>query len=270
MNMVKELTVALVQMDSTLAAVEENIKKAGAYIKKAVQKGAQIVCLPELFATGYNLELLKDNAIFLGDQYYERIFHYMAKTARENSVYLIAPFARKDRNGVLYNSALFFNEEGNLAGSYDKNHLCALEKLYFKEGNRLPVFETKFGKIGIMICYDAGFPEVCRSLCLKGADIVFIPAAWRIQDSYMWDLNLPQRALENTIYICGCNRVGTEGELHLFGKSKICRPDGKTLEELPSDKEGVLVKTIDLEQIIKVRSSIPYLRDRKDTLRYDL
>ena len=119
-----------------------------------------------------------------------------------------------------------------------------------------------------MICYDAGFPEVCRTLCLSGAEIVFIPSAWRIQDEYMWDLNIPQRALENLLFAVGVNGVGIESELHLFGKSKICNPQGNIIIELPKDEEKVVVATINLSDIERFRTEIAYLKDRRPLL-YD-
>ena len=123
--------------------------------------------------------------------------------------------------------------------------------------------QNKSIKISIMICYDAGFPESCRSLALQGAEIVFCPAAWRIQDVDMWDLNLSQRALENLLFVVGVNRFGHEGDLELFGKSKICNPRGRVLKELPMDRESVEVFEIDLMDVECFRIEIPYLRDRK-------
>lgn len=258
-------------MESKLGDVPANLSKAVSLISRAAEKGAQIICLPELFATGYNPEILQEKSTLLGSDFYREIVQTMSQTAKANHVYLIAPFARQSNlKGVLWNAASLFDENGKLLGAYDKFQLCGLEKCHFRSGGGIDVFNTKFGKIGIMICYDAGFPEICRSLCLKGAQIVFVPAAWRKQDSYMWDLNLSQRALENTLFVAGVNHVGTEGELHLFGKSKICGPNGKILKELEEDHEDILVETIDLQDVLKARAEIPYLRDRKQTCFYDL
>ncbi len=263
--------IGLIQMESELGDVPANLRKAVSLIGRAAEKGAQIICLPELFATGYNQGILQERNTLLGSGFYQEIVRTMSQAAKENHVYLIAPFARQGNlKGVLWNSASLFDEDGELLGAYDKFQLCGLEKCNFRSGSEIHVFNTRFGKIGVMICYDAGFPEICRSLCLKGAQIVFVPAAWRKQDSYMWDLNLSQRALENTLFVAGVNRVGMEGKIHLFGKSKICRPNGKILKELEEDREDILVETIDLQDVLKARAEIPYLRDRKQTCFYDL
>jgi len=261
------VNIGIVQMDSKLGDAPYNTDHAKSLIDIAVKAGANIICLPELFATGYNLSVLKDNVVKLSIQYYEQICQEISDIAKHNKVYIIAPFGEKGEvSGVVYNSALLFDDEGKMMGSFAKTHLWALERLYFKEGSRYPVFETKYGKIGIMICYDAGFPEACRSLCLKGAEIVFVPAAWRKQDKDMWDLNLRQRSLENLLFTVGVNRVGVEEDLRLFGGSKICNPRSEVICELPIDKEDVTVFSIDLDEVVDQRIQIPYLRDRKPWL----
>jgi predicted amidohydrolase len=262
--MSREINIGIIQMESKLGDVEFNTTKALNLIEEACKKGADIICLPELFSTGYNLTILAEKIAELGLKYYDYIFEKISNAAKQNKVYIIAPFGEKrNLEGILYNSAIVFDGEGKKIGSFAKTHLWALERLYFKEGSEYSVFNTKYGKIGIMICYDAGFPEACRSLCLQGAEIVFVPAAWRIQDEDMWDLNLSQRALENVLFTVGVNRVGIEGDLHLFGKSKVCNPRGTVITELPKDEEKVVVTKINLEDINKYRTEIPYLRDRK-------
>lgn len=264
----KKIRIGMVQFEGKLGDIHFNVAHAQDLIGSAVAQGANIVCLPELFATGYNLDLLKEKAISLSSAYYEYIVTEMSAAAKTHGIHLIAPVGRKtEMEGILTNSALLFGPWGELRGYFDKSHLWALERFYFKEGNDYPIFDIKLSditiKIGIMICYDAGFPEVCRSLALQGAEIVFCPAAWRIQDVDMWDLNLSQRALENILFVVGVNRFGREGDLELFGKSKICNPRGRILKELPMDKECVDVFEIDLAEVEHSRIEIPYLRDRK-------
>ena len=264
----RKIKLGLVQFEGKLGEAEANVEHALDLIAEADSKGAQLVCLPELFATGYNLSILQGEAIVLGNRYYEHIARSMASAARKHGIYLIAPFGRKTGvPGILANSALLFDDEGKQIGHFDKTHLWALERLYYADGNDYPVFDLKMGevplKIGIMICYDAGFPEACRSLALAGAEVVFCPAAWRIQEIAAWDLNLAQRALENLLFTVGVNRVGREGDLYLFGKGKICDPMGRTLFELPLDKEVVEVLEIDVDDVVRFRAEMPYLRDRK-------
>lgn len=260
----KKVNIGIIQFESVLGEVEYNVNKAVNLIKEAADKGANIICLPELFSTGYNFNILGEKFNELSLKYYDFTVEKMSQAAKDNEVYLIAPFSEKrELEGILYNSAVVFDDQGEKIGSFAKAHLWAQDRLFFKEGSDFPVFETKYGKFGIAICYDIGFPESCRSLCLNGAEFIFMPAAWRIQDKDMWDLNVPQRALENILFTIGVNRVGFEGDLHMFGNSKICNPRGQIIAELPVDEEVTEVFTIDLNELNKYRTQISYLRDRK-------
>ncbi len=263
----RKVNIGIIQMNSKLGDVELNISRALRFIQEAVEMKANIVCLPELFSTGYNTKILAEKNAEIGLRYYNYIVDRISNTANKNKIFIIAPLGeKKDSTGAIYNSAILFDDEGNMCGSYAKTHLYSSERLYFEEGSQIKVFDTKYGKIGIMICYDAGFPEVCRTLCLSGAEIVFLPSAWRIQDEYMWDLNIPQRALENLLFVVGVNGVGTENKLHLFGKSKICNPQGNIIIELPKDEEKVVVAPINLSDIERFRAEIAYLKDRRPLL----
>ncbi|PIE54449.1 MAG: carbon-nitrogen hydrolase [Dethiosulfovibrio peptidovorans] len=264
----RKIKIGLVQFEGRLGEVQENVFHARKLIAEGKLKGADILCFPELFATGYNLSVLGEKTISLGNEYYDFIVSEMSESAHENQIHLIVPIGRKtSASGILANSALIFDNKGKLAGYFDKTHLWALEAMYYKEGNSYPVFELNFSggpvKVGLMICYDAGFPEACRSLSLNGAELVFCPSAWRIQDMDMWDLNVAQRALENLLFVAGVNRFGHEEDLYLFGKSKVCNPRGTVIAELPMDREAVEVVEIDLGDIERFRTEIPYLRDRK-------
>lgn len=269
--MSNKVSIGLIQMNSGRGEVEANIEKAEKMIAEAAEKGSNIICLPELFSTGHHLATLKEKTNELGMKYFEETVRSMSNAAKEHSVYIIAPFVEeRELTGVAYNSALFFDKDGSLTGSMAKTHMWALERFYFKEGSEFPIFETEFGKIGIAICYDAGFPEVSRSLCLQGADIIFVPSAWRIEDEDMWDLNLPQRALENILFTVGVNAVYKDEDLNLFGKSKVCNPRGKVLKELPKNEEMVEVVEIDMDDLVKYRTDISYLRDRKPEIYHHL
>ena len=153
-----------------------------------------------------------------------------------------------------------------MEGVYDKQHLWALERFYFRGGNGTPVFQTDFGTIGIMICYDMGYPEVARMLALQGAQIVLCPSAWCEPDHDVWDINVPARALENTVFLCAVNRYGREQDLYMGGHSKVCDPRGRVVAELPDEGEGVLNVEIDLADVVSNRQTSPYLRDRRPEL----
>ena len=190
------------------------------------------------------------------------------QAAKQAGVYVVAPIAlyHDDLPGVPFNSAVLIDREGNVAGVYDKQHLWALERFYFRGGNGTPVFQTDFGTIGIMICYDMGYPEVARMLALQGAQIVLCPSAWCEPDHDVWDINVPARALENTVFLCAVNRYGREQDLYMGGHSKVCDPRGRVVAELPDEGEGVLNVEIDLADVVSNRQTSPYLRDRRPEL----
>ncbi|MFD1610173.1 nitrilase-related carbon-nitrogen hydrolase [Oceanobacillus luteolus] len=220
--MAKLVNIGMIQMNVTLGDVQGNLEKAAQFVEDAAEKGSQIICLPKLFSTGYHLNYLGEKTVELGLTYFQDSVQFLSNVARKNKVYLIAPIPEeREIKGVLYNSALLFNDEGDLEGSYAAPHLQGEEAIYFREGNEFPVFETKYGKIGIAMFYDVGFPEVSRILSLKGAEMIFIPGAWKAQNMDMWDLILPQRALENLVYTIGVNHISDDHGLELFGKSKI-------------------------------------------------
>ena len=265
--MARPVKIGLLQTTAVLGDVEHNIKNAVKMIADAAKDGANIVCLPELFATAYNLETLGHKTEQLIEEKFGYIKAEISKAAKDNKVYVISPSGEPTgMPGVVYNSAMVFDDGGNHMGSYAKSHLWALERFHFRDGNSYPVFDTKYGRIGIVICYDMGFPEAMRQLTLQGAELVFVPSAWCLPDMDMRDLNIPQRALENILFVAGVNLYTKDPNLHLFGKSKICNPRGKILKELGIDKEEYAVVEIDMDDVKHHRSIIPYLKDRKPSI----
>ncbi len=264
--MKRTVKTALIQFQSIMGDTVASTQKAIPMIEEAADNGAQIICLPELFSTGYNLGILGKKFPSMGEPIDGPTIQALQKVAKEKQVYLIAPIAlyKPELPGVLFNSAVFINDEGGIEGAYDKNHLWALERFYFRNGENYPVFNTRYGRIGIMICYDAGFPEVARILTCKGAEIIFCPSAWCIEDKDIWHLNMPQRALENTCYVCAVNRFGQEGDdLYMGGYSMICGPRGQILAHLTEEKESTLYGELDLDALTEARTTSPYLRDRR-------
>lgn len=233
-------------------------------VREAAAKRAKIVCFPEMFNTGYNFQLIGDGFHNCGETIDGHTITRLQKVAKECACYVIAPITlEKKVKGVFYNAAVVIDDEGVVLGDYSKHHLWAAERYYFHAGEDIPVFDTKYGKIGVMICYDAGFPETARVLTLKGAELIFMPSAWRIQDWDMWNLNIPQRALENTLYVAGVNRFGHEDDLYMFGNSKVADWRGRIIAESKEEKEEIVYAEIDLDQLTKARLDIHYLKDRR-------
>ena len=262
--MERQFKIALVQYQSVLGDLQKNADRAVEMVREAAAKGAKIVCFPEMFNTGYNFQLIGDGFHNCGETIDGHTITRLQKVAKECACYVIAPITlEKQVKGVFYNAAVVIDDEGVVLGDYSKHHLWAAERYYFHAGEDIPVFDTKYGKIGVMICYDAGFPETARVLTLKGAELIFMPSAWRIQDWDMWNLNIPQRALENTLYVAGVNRFGHEDDLYMFGNSKVADWRGRIIAESKEEKEEIVYAEIDLDQLTKARLDIHYLKDRR-------
>lgn len=262
--MERQFKIALVQYQSVLGDLQKNADRAVEMVREAAAKGAKIVCFPEMFNTGYNFQRIGDGFHNCGETIDGHTITRLQKVAKECACYVIAPITlEKKVKGVFYNAAVVIDDEGVVLGDYSKHHLWAAERYYFHAGEDIPVFDTKYGKIGVMICYDAGFPETARVLTLKGAELIFMPSAWRIQDWDMWNLNIPQRALENTLYVAGVNRFGHEDDLYMFGNSKVADWRGRIIAESKEEKEEIVYAEIDLDQLTKARLDIHYLKDRR-------
>ena len=259
-----QVKIAGIQFRGTVGDVEANTAHAVELVSEAARAGAKIICLPELFSTGYNLRVLGDRFSTLAQTLQGPTITALRNAAKEHGVYVVAPIAlEKTIPGVVYNSAVCIDDKGELAGVYDKNHLCGGEKLYFAKGHAYPVFDTPYGRLGIMICYDAGFPEVARILALQGVELLLCPSAWCYPDLDLWQVNMPCRALENSLYLMAVNRVGQEEhDLRLGGSSMVCDPRGHIIAQLDAEHEGILYAQVDRARVVAQRSELPYLRDR--------
>lgn len=264
--MARNVTIALGQHDCVLGDRQANLKKMEEQMRAAASQGADIICFPELGGSGYRQDLLGDRLFELAeDAYFGETAKFVGALCQELNINAIAPLIEKSSMpGVVYNSVIVIDRDGDVLGSYRKNHYYATEGLYFALGQEMPVFDLDFGTVGVMICYDMGLPEVARILTLQGAEVIFVPSAWCQEDEDIWDINIPCRALENRLFVAAVNRVGTEGEtLTMHGKSKVAGPRGETRVEGKRFEEDVVVCTVDLDEIPRARQEIPYLKSRK-------
>ena len=272
---------ALIQASNPLApdAPLDDIKKAMTdkhlkLIAEAAERGANVCCLQEMFNGPY----------FCAEQdtrWYQTAepipdgptIRLMQEQAKSHGMVLVVPIYEVDMTGVYYNTAAVIDETGKYLGKYRKHHIphCQpgfWEKFYFKPGNLgYPVFETKYGKIGVYICYDRHFPEGARELGLNGAEIVFNPSATVAGLSeYLWKLEQPAHAVANQYFVGAINRVGHEqpwdiGEF--YGQSYFCDPRGKIVVEASRDRDEVVVADLDLDLINEVRDVWQFFRDRR-------
>ena len=269
-----QATNALPNSDDLPKIKQANIDKHVELIREAADKGAQVCCLQELFYGPY----------FPAEQdarWYEiaepipdgPTIRLMQDLAKQHGMVLIVPIYEQEMPGVLYNTAAVIDDEGNYLGKYRKHHIPHLypgfwEKFYFKPGNGgYPVFNTRFGKIGVYICYDRHFPEGARELGLNGAEIVFNPSATVAGLSeYLWRIEQPAHAVANQYYVGAINRVGTESPWNIgefYGNSYFCDPRGQFVAQGSRDKTEVIVADLDLDMIQEVRNVWQFYRDRR-------
>ena len=253
---------------------EANVAKHMKLIDRAAAEGVQILCMQEIFTGPY----------FCAEQttrWYEateRIpdgptTQLMQQTAKKHNMVIVVPLYEEESPGVYFNTAAVIDADGTYLGKYRKNHIpqCApgfWEKFYFKPGNLgYPVFQTRYGKIGVYICYDRHFPEGARELGLNGAEIVFNPSATVAGLSeYLWKLEQPAHAVANAYFVGAINRVGTEAPWNIgefYGQSYFCSPRGKIIAEAKRDQTELVIADLDLAEIREVRNVWQFYRDRR-------
>src|SRR5579859_1552370 len=251
---------------------EAMVQKHIPYIEEAGRKGVQILCLQEIFNTPYFCPG-QDSAWY---ESAERVpgptIERMTAYAKKYQMVMIVPIYEKEQAGVLYNTAAVIDADGTFLGKYRKNHIPHTsgfwEKFFFKPGNLgYPVFQTRYAKVGVYICYDRHFPDGARCLGLNGAEIVYNPSATVAGLSqYLWKLEQPAHAVANQYFVAAINRVGTESPWKIgefYGKSYFCNPRGKIVAQASRDKDELLVAELDLEEIQKVRDTWQFYRDRR-------
>ena len=279
-----KIKVAATQMTCSWE-IEENISKAKILIDKAAKKGANIILLQELFQTPYFC-IQYDEEIFKLAQTFEnnKILDQMSKIAKDLNVVLPISFFEKDNNAY-FNSIAVINADGNILGKYRKSHIPDgpgyLEKYYFNPGNTgFKVWETKFGKIGIGICWDQWFPEAARIMALKGAEILFYPTAIgdelmsKYDSSSAWQRVMQGHAAANIVPVVASNRIGSETVKDqtngFYGKSFICDRTGNIISEASKDKEEIIIAEIDIEENHLFRRNWGLFRDRRVDLYKEL
>jgi predicted amidohydrolase len=257
--MPNHLTLALAQIDLTLGDTSRNLHTARTYIAHAKAHGADVVVLPELWASAYDLEHASIHAAALD----QGLFATVADLAREYAIAIVGSLLEM-REGKIYNTATFHDARGNRLGLYRKVHLVPMldEDKFLTAGEDAEVFDTPFGKCALAICYDLRFPELWRHYALAGARLIFIPAEWPHKRIAHWCALLPARAIENQMFIAACNRVGTSKGETFGGNSMIVDPWGDLLIHADACEQLCLAR-INLDVVDEVRARVPVFRDRR-------
>ena len=253
---------------------QANLDKTVAFVEQAGAQGVQILCMQEIFTGPY----------FCAEQnprWYDAVeripdgptVKLMQDLARKHRMAIVVPLYEEDGVGIYYNTAAVVDADGSYLGKYRKHHIPHVapgfwEKFYFRPGNLgYPVFETRYARVGVYICYDRHFPEGARALGLNGAEIVFNPSATVAGLSeYLWKLVQPAHAVASAYFVGAINRVGTEAPWNIgefYGQSYFCDPRGRFLATGSRDRDELVVAELDLDMIREVRNVWPFYRDRR-------
>jgi len=280
--------VGLIQMSAT-PDPDENLKRAMQHVRDAAKRGAQVVCLPELFQTQYFCQR-EDAALFdLAEPIPGATTAKLSDLAKELRIVLIASLFEKRAPGVYHNTAVTFETDGSLKSIYRKMHIpddpLYYEKYYFTPGDLgFKAVDTSQGHIGTLVCWDQWYPEGARLTALQGAHILFYPTAigWHPAEKAefgeaqhdAWRTIQRAHAIANGVYVGVVNRVGQENGdvrgksapgsgLEFWGGSFLCDPFGRVIAEASHDKEEILVGEVDLKLLEETRRNWPFLRDRR-------
>ena len=279
------LRVGLIQMRPT-ASIPENFERAEHLIRKAASQGAQIIALPELFLTPYFCKEENHQYFSWAEPIPGPTTTRLQHLAQETRAVLIASLFERRAPGLYHNTAVILDPKKGFMGRYRKMHIpddpLFYEKFYFTPGDLgFRVFDTTYGKIGVLICWDQWFPEAARLVALQGAEIIFYPTAigWlpaekETQGSRQhqaWETIQRSHAIANGCYIAAINRVGFEPApsgspdtgIEFWGQSFVAHPTGEVLYRAPENEEAVGIVTLSRKAIEAFRTEWPFLRDRR-------
>lgn len=266
----RKVKIACVQMDVVYGDLKSTLSEVCEWIEKAAAEGADVVLFPELIlSAGYALgERYRKVAETVPGPSIEAV----ARKAGENKIYVIVGLAEKSANDILYDSAVLIDRQGKILGTYRKSHLYPPTESIFSRGEELPVYQTDFGTVGLLICYDLEFPETARILALKGAEVIFhLVADWPQGvpglPERVFELSFRARALENRIVLAICNRVGDDPDLksYFYGLSRIIGTQGEIIASVDQGEKMFLAE-VDLEQAHRERETYNYFHNRRPEL----
>jgi N-carbamoylputrescine amidase len=256
-----------------------NLEKTITLARTAAARGAQVICTQELYRTDYFCQVEDQKLFDLAETIPGPSTEAFAQVARETSTVIIASLFEKRAPGLYHNTAAVLDTDGSLLGIYRKMHIpddpAFYEKFYFTPGDTgFKCFDTKFGKIGVLICWDQWYPEAARLTALAGAEILFYPTAigWAVnEDPHIkkcqhdaWQTIQRAHAIANGVFVASVNRVGTEGgHLQFWGQSFVCDPFGEMLYLASPDQEEIITVDCPLDEVDHTRRHWPFLRDRR-------
>ncbi|MCC7086864.1 MAG: carbon-nitrogen hydrolase [Pirellulales bacterium] len=271
------MNLALVQISCT-ASKQKNVDKVLARIAEAAAAGANIVCLQELFHGLYPCQSEEHGRFDEAEPIPGPTSEILAAAAKQHGVAIVGSLFERRAPGIYHNTAVVFDADGGTAGVYRKMHIPDdpnyYEKFYFTPGDLgFGAFDTKFGKVGPLVCWDQWYPEAARLTALHGAQILLYPTAigWLHAEKIefgtsqhaAWETMMRSHAIANGVFVAAVNRVGTEQGIEFWGASFVADPNGNIIARASHDKEETIIVECDLARIDVVRTHWPFLRDRR-------
>lgn len=272
-----KVNIGLVQMTCS-ANKDENLEKSVSKIKEAAGKGAQIICLQELFTSLYFCDVEDYDNFSLGESIPGPSTNVLSALAKELNVVLVASLFEKRAQGIYHNTTAVLDADGQYLGKYRKMHIPDdpgyYEKFYFTPGDLgYKVFKTRFATIGVLICWDQWYPEAARITSLMGAEVLFYPTAigWahaqdeatNLEQFNAWQTIQRSHSVANGVHVVSVNRVGSEAGIKFWGGSFVANPFGTVLYQASHTNEEVIVQEIDLAKTDSYRTHWPFMRDRR-------
>jgi predicted amidohydrolase len=249
--------IGLIQLEVKPGDTDANLAAALTEIAGLAEKKARLAILPEMWSCGFDNSNLARHA-----RQTPMILEKLSEAAVRHNMMIAGSLPEASDNNI-YNTLYLIDRDGSLAGSYRKVHLFSLtgEPAFFAPGNQNIVCRTSLGAIGLMICYDLRFPELCRTLTLRGADMVIVSAQWPLIRVPHWNALLQARAIENQIFIAGVNCCGYDGDIQYGGHSQLISPSGHIIAKADAHADTRCAE-IDFQEIEAVRKKMPCLNER--------
>jgi predicted amidohydrolase len=266
--------IAAVQMTCRLGDKAANMAQAE-HLLADLAGQADVVCLPELFNTGYHLDALGRSLFDLAElvpatpeQPAGPTVNRLRELAARLNVAIVAGLVECDSlaAGLLYDSVILIGRRGQVCGRYRKSHLYPAEHRFFRSGDVLSLFELDGLRVGLAICFEAAFPPIFSTLAVQGAQVIFNPSAVPVGYAHLQDVRTRARAQDNQCFVVAANHVGAEGDVNYCGRSQIADPRGEVLVLAPEDRPVAVVTELDLGLILDQRIQEPIQRGYRPEL----
>ncbi len=263
----REMYIAIAQFQPKLGEVQANLDRIADIVTHiCATQHVHLIVFPELATTGYECGV---KFAELAEQIPGFTIEMMGALAEKNATHIAFGMAAKHKvESVVYDAAVLIGTDGAVIGQYHKVHLKPEERPIFRGGFRLPVFETSFGRVGLVLGWDLAFPEAARALAIDGAELVIAPANWETQAIDEWQTYLRARAFENSIFVAGANRIGDEYTYAFGGESAVVGPRGELCAHVGKDdqdrpKEAYTIAKVDLDLVKKYREELQTMQSRQ-------